>query len=348
MIVPIDGVDIDFQYDESLLKHTATFPDGMNSCHQWLITLCQWVIDHKMTDATRQYPYRQEWEGFETHQNNDSIIDEPVDWLINGFNLHHHELSSLLSSLSDVASIINQSTLELAKYEIKNLPNEIGYLTHLHYLGLSQNLLTDLPHSLSALKKLTSLSLANNDFTEIPNVVFKLTHLETLNCRNLKLTKLPEEIGELTNLRRLYLSGNKLSSIPESIGNLSHLTELDISNTALTALPKSFEKLKKLTKLNLSKNSFTNIPNEIYSLTQLNHIDLSENFITEINEKINKLIRLRYFSLNDNLIKLLPLTTIDQLVNKQGTKLLINNIQIQRDEKPSSKILVKNISNLLY
>ena len=91
-----------------------------------------------------------------------------------------------------------KKTLDLSGQGLKHLPAEIGQLTNLTQLYLSDNQLSSLPAEIGQLTNLTKLYLCNN-----------------------QLSSLPAEIGQLTNLTMLYLSGNQLSSLPAEIGQLS-------------------------------------------------------------------------------------------------------------------------------
>ena len=80
------------------------------------------------------------------------------------------------------------------------IPEEIGNLTNLTYLGLYDNQLTG----------------------SIPSEIGDLTNLTFLNLRSNQLTgEIPSEIGNLTNLYQLNLSNNLLSGIiPDIICDL--------------------------------------------------------------------------------------------------------------------------------
>ena len=82
-------------------------------------------------------------------------------------------------------------TLDLYNQELTgSIPSEIGCLTNLTYLGLSENQLTG----------------------EIPSEIGNLTNLERLWLYNNQLTgEIPSEIGNLTNLTNLWLHNNQLT-----------------------------------------------------------------------------------------------------------------------------------------
>ena len=113
----------------------------------------------------------------------------------------------LLKRIKQAASG-QETSLDLADKGIKELPPEIGQLTHLTKLFLHSNKLTSLPPEIGQLSQLKTLQLDDNGLTSIPS-----------------------EIGRLTNLELLSLDGNKLASIPPSIGNLSCLNTLFLGDT---------------------------------------------------------------------------------------------------------------------
>jgi hypothetical protein len=94
---------------------------------------------------------------------------------------------------------------------------EIGELTNLHTLWLSENTFTgSIPSELFTLENLIKLHLFDNQLTG----------------------EIPSEIGNLTNLERIQLHTNQLTgSIPETLCNLSNLTwSLEFSSYSVSTL----------------------------------------------------------------------------------------------------------------
>ena len=121
------------------------------------------------------------------------IFIEPVrDDVINSFMKKIEKFSKL-------------RVLEFCKSTIKILPNSVGELVLLRYLGLT----------------LTEVA-------ELPTSVQKLHNLQTLRL-NSKITHLPRGVNKLVNLRHIkcdMFSREAISTLPE-IGKLSSLQNLD-------------------------------------------------------------------------------------------------------------------------
>jgi internalin A len=115
--------------------------------------------------------------------------------------------------------------------------------------------LTSLPAEIGQLTNLTMLDLSNNQLTSLPAEIGQLTNLTMLDLSNNQLTSLPAEIGQLTNLTMLDLSNNQLTSLPAEIGQLTNLTMLDLRHNQLTSLPAEIRKFAKLEMLDLRKNN---------------------------------------------------------------------------------------------
>lgn len=102
---------------------------------------------------------------------------------------------------------INAKEINLAGYNLKALPSEIGQMPNLEKLDLSNNAIKTLPLNMEGLK-----------------------HLKDLNLKNNRIDRLPISIGELKGLEMLNLSNNKLEALPRSLLSLgASMKELDIS-----------------------------------------------------------------------------------------------------------------------
>jgi internalin A len=217
-----------------------------------------------------------------------------------------------------------ETSLDLHRGRIKEIPEEIGQLFNLTSLNLLNNQLTALPESISELTNLISLDLRHNQLTELPEWIGELTNLTSLSlCAN-KLTTLPEWIGKLTNLTSLSFSFNQLTTLPEWIGELTNLTSLDLACSQLTTLPESISKLTNLTSLDLCGNKLTTLPEWIGKLTNLTFLDLHSNKLTALPEWIGELSSLVSLDLRFNRLLKLPklireltsLTSLDLSYNR--------------------------------
>jgi len=142
-----------------------------------------------------------------------------------------------------------------------------------------------IPAELGNLTNLINLNLSNNSLTGgIPAELGNLTNLESLHLEWNSLSgSIPAELGNLTNLIALTLSINSLSgSIPAELGNLTNLYRLTLSNNSLSgSIPAELGNLTNLYRLTLSNNSLSgSIPAELANLTALTFLNLSTNFLT--------------------------------------------------------------------
>ncbi|KIC71435.1 hypothetical protein DB41_BG00020, partial [Neochlamydia sp. TUME1] len=131
----------------------------------------------------------------------------------------------------------NITTLDLSGVGLTCLPSEIGQLSQLIRLYLSQNQLTALPTEIWQPPQLQELYLNQNQLTSLPVEIGQLSQLQTLDLNRNQLTSLPAEVGRLDQLQWLYLSQNQLTALPTEIGQLSQLQGLYLNQNQLTALP---------------------------------------------------------------------------------------------------------------
>ena len=122
-----------------------------------------------------------------------------------------------------------------------SIPPELGQLTNLRTLNLSQNQLSgSIPPEVGRLMNLGGLVLhANRLSGPIPGELGQLTNLTGLLLNENQLSGLiPPGLGRLTNLRRLWLAQNQLSgSIPLELGSLTELVDLTIDSDTGLCLP---------------------------------------------------------------------------------------------------------------
>ena len=100
------------------------------------------------------------------------------------------------------------------------IPSEIGQLTQLQFLFLSDNKITSIPAEIGRLTQLRTLELGlNNLTTAIPPEIGQLEQLRYLGLALLNLTAIPAEIGQLTQLTTLDLALNNLTEIPDGLAS---------------------------------------------------------------------------------------------------------------------------------
>ena len=104
--------------------------------------------------------------------------------------------------------------LDLSGLGLTTLPPEIGELTTLRDLRLSDNRLMTLPPEIGRLTALTTLELRNNQFKTLPPQICELIALRMLDLSgNFLVTLLPEMV-RLTALTELYLHFNWELDLP--------------------------------------------------------------------------------------------------------------------------------------
>jgi len=148
-------------------------------------------------------------------------------------------------------------------FRLRTLPDNIGDLSALTKLLLSNNEITSLPESITNLDSLKQLLLESNQLTSLPENFGKLTNLKELNLSSNQIEKLPTTIGSLILLEKLWASNNQLADLPESIGNLSKLEWLYLNNNNLTSLPESIDNLESLMIFNVDDNNLFSLPESL-------------------------------------------------------------------------------------
>ena len=172
------------------------------------------------------------------------------------------------------------------------VPAEVGRLSALRDLSLSDNQLTSVPAEIGQLTSLEVLFLQGNQLTSVPAEIGQLTSLTELSLGSNLLTSVPAEIGQLTSLELLGLGQNQLTSVPAEIGQLRSLEYLDLESNQLTSVPAEIGQLTSLQWLQLQDNQLTSVPAEIGQLTSLLNLDIDGNQLTSLPAAIRKLPQL--------------------------------------------------------
>ncbi|KAH6757316.1 hypothetical protein C2S52_023522 [Perilla frutescens var. hirtella] len=162
--------------------------------------------------------------------------------------------------------------LDMEGFGLKILPEMVGDLTELRYLGLRNNYIQELPQSLRHLKKLEIFDIAQNFMVEVPDILWEMDHLRHLYMSDIICQK-PLKIDTLMNLETLtYITvddwtydvsdmKNKMASLCrlgiEEVDGNTNLWKLVLVNSCLAEDPMPIlEKLPRLYDLKL-QNAYT-------------------------------------------------------------------------------------------
>ncbi|XP_047952604.1 probable disease resistance RPP8-like protein 2 [Salvia hispanica] len=105
--------------------------------------------------------------------------------------------------------------LDLEDFGLKNLPEAIGTLMELRYLGLRNNYIKELPKSVGRLKKLEVLDITQNFMVQVPDIIWEMGSLrhvymcDVISNKPLKIHAL-RGLKTLTSVSFNYLICNEL------------------------------------------------------------------------------------------------------------------------------------------
>lgn len=187
------------------------------------------------------------------------------------------------------------------------ISSEIGHLTNLKILGLSENNLVSLPDTLSQLHKLETLDLRHNKFSEnIPAVIYKIPSLEKLWLRYNHIKNVSKDIKNLINVRMIDLRNNNISELPSEIGCLSSMTICLLSSNHIKYLPEEIGNCSKLSQLDLQQNELRQLPSSIGNLNLLTRLAIRYNQLIELPETLKNCTKLEEFIVENNKLHSLP------------------------------------------
>ncbi|KAG6529969.1 hypothetical protein ZIOFF_012186 [Zingiber officinale] len=186
----------------SLLEHSSRRPDYYEAQHvkmhdvirdMTLLTLKEnkrkWIV--KAGIGLRHLPRQEEWQEAERASFMDNEITSLQDYGASTFpklsmlNLHSNHLSEIHPMLFTNMPLLTYLNLSL-NLGIEELPKEIGCLTELQYLNLSETSITNLPAEFGRLGKLKYLLLRDTKLETVPNgTISNLSTLRWLDIREI-------------------------------------------------------------------------------------------------------------------------------------------------------------------
>lgn len=101
--------------------------------------------------------------------------------------------------------------------ELRELPEDLGRLSHLQSLILRKNKIQSLPRSLEQLRSLKVLDVSGNELEELPAELCNLPELCSLNVSCNRLQELPPGLERCTKLAGINLTRNLISHLPPGL-----------------------------------------------------------------------------------------------------------------------------------
>ena len=254
----------------------------------------------------------------------ESLFLENINWLSSLSKIRYLTLSHIwsLKASMPIPSFIGSMTtlihLDLSfSGFMGNIPPQIGNLSNLAYLDLSNVANGTIPSQIGNLSNLLYLHLQSDYSIDttlfIGNVdwLSRLTKLEYLNLGGTNLSQpfhMLHTLQPLSSLLHLHLSGCTLPHYNQpSFLNLSSLFTLDLSEvyypSTISFVPKWVFGLKKLVSLLLYANNFEGqIPDGFRNLTLLENLYLDENSFSSFTPLLfyNSFAHLKFLDLSSN------------------------------------------------
>lgn len=218
-----------------------------------------------------------------------------------------------------------------------SLPPEIGDLTGLDYIRISNSLLGGtIPDEIGNLTNLTELWFFANQLSgPMPDTLFSMTGLLVLNLNSNNLTgTIPAAIGNMTNLATFIAGGNNfVGTLPPEMGNLVNIFRFQVNSNQLSGgIPAEVGNMASLTHLFVHYNQFTEpLPDEIGNLTNLTDLRIRNNqFPGDLPDTLRNLTSINTLHVQSNLFTglpdLSPLTSLANL-NTEDNRLTFEDIE---------------------
>lgn len=215
-------------------------------------------------------------------------------------------ISPLVGQLTALEALL---IARMSSREGSTIPSQIGTLTKLRALGLSNNNLQgSIPTEIFNLSNLQAFFTGGNRGLggRIPSRIGELTKLTFLDMSESNWSgSIPSEIGDLEGLVWLSLNDNELSGwIPSQVGRLSSLEAISLGHCSLGGtIPTQFGQLSSLDRALFRVNYLSGtLPSELGLLTSLTErLALDDNSLTgTVPSQIGSLTAIRDLWLAEN------------------------------------------------
>jgi len=249
---------------------------------------------------------------------------------------HYSNFATAFAKMDSVKTIsINCMHMnELRTDGCDSLPYNIGTLTNLTGLYISESNIKSLPTSINQLSRLKELGLNYLSSFNYESELCKLTGLDSLEYLGLWMARikvLPPCIGQIKSLRHLDLSQNEnleTNSAFKVFRLLPNLEKLNLSGIDnLKVIPKEILEIRNLQsiQLNYLKDKFDYETSfERMSSLKISSLSLTNNSLNSLPQTITLLKNVTYIDLSDNNFKTLPIEVF-ALTNLKHIKIQSNN-----------------------
>ena len=143
--------------------------------------------------------------------------------------------------------------------KLEELPDEFSQLSALTSVMLEGNQLLSMP-DVGKMSKLTELRLTDNRLEHLPDNIGQCASLTQLYADKNHLKDLPAELAQCDKLRALWLNDNCLETIPKELCSLKNIKLLGLTGNFLSSLPVEVNDMKSVQALWLSKNQGQPLP----------------------------------------------------------------------------------------
>ncbi|CAJ2639964.1 unnamed protein product [Trifolium pratense] len=214
------------------------------------------------------------------------------------------------------------SVLDLEHVGLRDVPKDLGCLSHLKYFRFRENFRGDrcvLPKAIGMLENLETLDLTRTSFHAMPKEICKLRKLRHFLGYNMSLIQLKDGIGGMTSLQTLrdvYLDGgeNEVVKLIQELGKLKQLKELvliGVRSTYMSAISSSINEMQQMEKLHIRANGYNMVidmdlsspPPMLRHLTLEGKLEMLPEWIPKLQNLVK--LKLKYSELTDDKMELL-------------------------------------------
>jgi len=199
----------------------------------------------------------------------DHQLPSEIQYLAHSLNFLEIYDTKIIHLSNEIGKLTKLIRLTLSNTSLMSLPDEIGDLSSLNFLLLPDNKLIFLPKTIKNLGSLKKLILTNNPLLRSIEPINSLPFLQILRLDYCSIKHIPLNLSQLMYLSMSYNDLRILTGIKTLGYGTKHKKNFYFDNNSIQSIPSEIQHVRNLSSLNLNHNQLNNLPLSMFNIKTL-------------------------------------------------------------------------------